>query len=217
MNLLHRYCRRRFAGAGRGCPRPRAVRQQRRGRVRQGAHRVADGNRSVQYAGGRFTITPATAARAAEAESSSPRAPNRARADSSRAQGVAANRTPTRVRAGFRAGVAAVNHNLYSIEDVKLMIESWRHLNPGVSCALKFVATHGVEMVCLGGVNAGANRLHVSDGCGGTGAAKRVDQKHAGVPVAASCRQSTTCSSRRGSAISWRSARTAGSRPVSRP
>ena len=34
-------------------------------------------------------------------------------------------------------------------------------------------------------MNAGANRLHLSDGCGGTGAAKRVDQKHAGVPVAA--------------------------------
>jgi glutamate synthase domain-containing protein 3 len=65
------------------------------------------------------------------------------------------------------------------------MLESWRHLNPSVSCALKYVATHGVEMVALGGVNAGANRLHFSDGCGGTGAAKRVDQKHAGVPVAA--------------------------------
>jgi glutamate synthase domain-containing protein 3 len=37
----------------------------------------------------------------------------------------------------------------------------------------------------MGGVNAGANRLHLSDGCGGTGAAKRVDQKHGGVPVAA--------------------------------
>jgi glutamate synthase domain-containing protein 3 len=47
------------------------------------------------------------------------------------------------------------------------------------------VATSGVEMVALGGVNAGANRLHLSDGCGGTGAAKRVDQKHAGVPVPA--------------------------------
>ena len=78
-----------------------------------------------------------------------------------------------------------MNHNLYSIEDVKLMVESWRHLNPDVRAALKFVATHGVEMACMGGVNAGANRLHISDGCGGTGAAKRVDQKHGGVPVAA--------------------------------
>jgi len=64
-------------------------------------------------------------------------------------------------------------------------VESWRHLNPKVNCALKYVATYGVEMVALGGVNAGANRLHLSDGCGGTGAAKRVDQKHAGVPLIA--------------------------------
>jgi len=63
------------------------------------------------------------------------------------------------------------------------MLESWRHLNPKVNAALKYVATEGVELVCLGGVNAGANRLHLSDGCGGTGAAKRVDQKHSGVPV----------------------------------
>jgi glutamate synthase domain-containing protein 3 len=87
--------------------------------------------------------------------------------------------------AGYELVSPPVNHNLYSIEDVKLMLESWRHLNPDVSCALKLVATHGVELVCLGGVNAGANRLHLSDGCGGTGAAKRVDQKHAGIPVAA--------------------------------
>ena len=53
------------------------------------------------------------------------------------------------------------------------------------ACALKFVATTGVEMVAVGGVNAGANRIHISDGCGGTGAAKRVDQKHAGLPVVA--------------------------------
>src|SRR4029453_279099 len=86
---------------------------------------------------------------------------------------------------GYELVSPPVNHNLYSIEDVKLMLESWRHLNPDVSCALKYVATHGVEMVCVGGVNAGANRLHLSDGCGGTGAAKRVDQKHAGAPVVA--------------------------------
>ena len=86
---------------------------------------------------------------------------------------------------GFELVSPPINHNLYSIEDVKLMLESWRHLNPEVNCALKYVATYGIEMVALGGVNAGANRLHISDGCGGTGAAKRVDQKHSGVPVAA--------------------------------
>ena len=86
---------------------------------------------------------------------------------------------------GFELVSPPINHNLYSIEDVKLLLESWRFLNPSVNCALKFVATTGVEMVAVGGVNAGANRIHISDGCGGTGAAKRVDQKHAGLPVVA--------------------------------
>jgi hypothetical protein len=44
---------------------------------------------------------------------------------------------------GYELVSPPVNHNLYSIEDVKLMLESWRHLNPDVSCALKYVATHG--------------------------------------------------------------------------
>ena len=42
---------------------------------------------------------------------------------------------------GYELVSPPVNHNLYSIEDVKLMLESWRHLNPAVNCALKYVAT----------------------------------------------------------------------------
>ena len=56
---------------------------------------------------------------------------------------------------GYELVSPPVNHNLYSIEDVKLMVESWRHLNPDVRAALKFVATHGVEMACMGGVDFG--------------------------------------------------------------
>ena len=148
--------------------------------------RRADGNRSIQYAGGRFTITPATAANAAEVEVKFAQGAKPGKGGQLPGKKVTALVAQRRgCEPGFELVSPPVNHNLYSIEDVKLMVESWRTLNPKVNCALKYVATHGIEAVVVGGVNAGANRLHVSDGCGGTGAAKRVDQKHAGVPVAA--------------------------------
>ncbi|MFZ4507253.1 MAG: glutamate synthase-related protein [Fimbriimonas sp.] len=143
-----------------------------------------DANLSVQYAGGRFTITPMTAARALEAEVKFAQGAKPGKGGQLPGKKVSVRVARQRgCEPGFELVSPPINHNLYSIEDVKLMVESWRHLNPDVNCALKYVATYGVEMVVLGGVNAGANRLHISDGCGGTGAAKRVDQKHAGVPV----------------------------------
>ena len=146
----------------------------------------ADGNRSIQYAGARFTVTPMTAARAAEAEVKFAQGAKPGKGGQLPGKKVSPRIAQQRgCEPGYELVSPPVNHNLYSIEDVKLMVESWRHLNPDVRAALKFVATHGVEMACMGGVNAGANRLHLSDGCGGTGAAKRVDQKHGGVPVAA--------------------------------
>lgn len=151
-------------------------------------HRIGkrDGNRSIQYAGGRFTITPATAASAPEAEVKFAQGAKPGKGGQLPGKKVAplvANRRGC--EPGYELVSPPINHNLYSIEDVKLMLESWRTLNPDVNCSLKYVATYGIEMVAVGGANAGANRLHISDGCGGTGAAKRVDQKHAGVPAAA--------------------------------
>ncbi len=147
---------------------------------------TADFNRSVQYAGGRFTITPMTAASADEAEVKFAQGAKPGKGGQLPGKKVSEKVARQRgCEPGYELVSPPINHNLYSIEDVKLMLESWRTLNPSVNCALKYVATTGVEMVALGGVNAGANRIHISDGCGGTGAAKRVDQKHAGVPLAA--------------------------------
>jgi glutamate synthase domain-containing protein 2/glutamate synthase domain-containing protein 1/glutamate synthase domain-containing protein 3 len=146
----------------------------------------SEGNRSVQYAGGRFTITPQTAASAAEAEVKFAQGAKPGKGGQLPGKKVTPLVAQRRgCEPGFELVSPPINHNLYSIEDVKLMIESWRTLNPDVNCSLKYVATHGIEAVAVGGANAGANRLHISDGCGGTGAAKRVDQKHAGIPVAA--------------------------------
>ncbi len=182
LNVLHRWCRIQgvslpsgmgpFANSGEG-----GFDKERIG--------TREGNPSVQYSGGRFTITPMTASRAKEAEVKFAQGAKPGKGGQLPGKKVSVEVAKRRgCEPGYELVSPPINHNLYSIEDVKLMVESWRHLNPKVNCALKYVATHGVEMVAMGGVNAGANRLHISDGCGGTGAAKRVDQKHAGVPVA---------------------------------
>ncbi len=187
MNTLYRLCRFKFAQAG--IPIPSGIgpiANTGEGGFDKSRIGKADGNRSVQYAGGRFTITPMTAARADEAEVKFAQGAKPGKGGQLPGKKVSVKVAHQRgCEPGFELVSPPINHNLYSIEDVKLLIESWRHLNPKVNCALKYVATYGIEMVCMGGVNAGANRLHISDGCGGTGAAKRVDQKHAGVPVVA--------------------------------
>lgn len=187
MNTLYRYCRIKFVQAGEPIPGGIGpVANTGEGGFDKKRIGKRDGNRSVQYAGGRFTITPMTAACADEAEVKFAQGAKPGKGGQLPGKKVSVKVAHQRgCEPGHELVSPPINHNLYSIEDVKLMIESWRHLNPKVNCALKYVATYGIEMVCVGGVNAGANRLHISDGCGGTGAAKRVDQKHAGVPVVA--------------------------------
>lgn len=187
MNLAWRWCRRRFHRSA--TPLPAGLgpfANSGEGGFDKSRLGHADGNRSIQYAGGRFTVTPEVAARAAEAEVKFAQGAKPGKGGQLPGRKVDARIAAQRgCEPGYELISPPVNHNLYSIEDVKLMLESWRLLNPEVSCALKLTATHGVEMAALGGVNAGANRIHLSDGGGGTGAAKRVDQKHAGVPAAA--------------------------------
>jgi glutamate synthase (ferredoxin) len=187
MNLLNRYCR--FSALHSGATLPGGLGPfANSGEGGFSKERIGkrDGNTSVQYAGGRFTITPMTAARALEAEIKFAQGAKPGKGGQLPGKKVTEKVAKQRgCEPGYELVSPPINHNLYSIEDVKLMLESWRHLNPAVNCSLKYVATYGVEMVAIGGVNAGANRLHLSDGCGGTGAAKRVDQKHAGVPTVA--------------------------------
>jgi glutamate synthase domain-containing protein 2 len=69
MNVLHRYCRMKFGRTGRPLPEGIGpVANSGEGGFDKARVGTRDGNRSVQYAGARFTITPMTAARAAEAE-----------------------------------------------------------------------------------------------------------------------------------------------------
>lgn len=187
MNVLNRYCRMRFRELGMSVPAGMGpFANSGEGGFDKTRIGKSDGNTSIQYAGGRFTVTPMTAAMAKEAEVKFAQGAKPGKGGQLPGKKVTAEVARRRgCEPGYELVSPPINHNLYSIEDVKLMLESWRHLNPNVNCSLKYVATYGVEMVAIGGVNAGANRLHVSDGCGGTGAAKRVDQKHAGAPLAA--------------------------------
>jgi glutamate synthase domain-containing protein 2/glutamate synthase domain-containing protein 3 len=187
MNILRRACLIAFAQKGAKIPPGIGpIANSGEGGFEKSRMTTRDGNGSVQYAGGRFTITPATAALAREAEVKFAQGAKPGKGGQLPGKKVGRKVAHQRgCEPGYELVSPPINHNLYSIEDVKLMVESWRHLNPQVNCALKYVATHGVEMVALGGVHAGANRLHFSDGGGGTGAAKRVDQKHAGIPLVA--------------------------------
>ncbi len=187
LNTVYRYCRIKFVQAGKPIPGGIGpVANSGEGGFEKDRIGKKDGNRSIQYAGGRFTITPMTASCADEVEVKFAQGAKPGKGGQLPGKKVTAKVARQRgCEPGYELVSPPINHNLYSIEDVKLMIESWRHLNPKVNCALKYVATYGIEMVCVGGVNAGANRLHISDGCGGTGAAKRVDQKSAGAPVVA--------------------------------
>lgn len=186
LNVLRRYCRIRAKQLGLTLGSPNGpLANSGEGGFSPERMRMRDGNRSVQYAGGRFTITPFTAATAEEAEIKFAQGAKPGKGG--QLPGKKVSRLVAQRRGcepGYELVSPPVNHNMYSIEDVKLMLEAWRQLNPNVNASVKFVATYGIEPVVMGGVNAGANRLHISDGCGGTGAAKRVDQKHAGVPVA---------------------------------
>ena len=66
-----------------------------------------DGNRSVQYAGARFTITPMTAARAAEAEVKFAQGAKPGKGGQLPGQeGLGPHRAPARLRARLRAGLA---------------------------------------------------------------------------------------------------------------
>ena len=135
MNVLYRFCRMRFRRAGRPLPEGIGpVANSGEGGFDKERIGRRDGNRSVQYAGARFTITPMTAARAAEAEVKFAQGAKPGKGGQLPGKKVSARIARQRgCEPGYELVSPPVNHNLYSIEDVKLMLESWRHLNPKVN------------------------------------------------------------------------------------
>lgn len=69
-------------------------------------------------------------------------------------------------------------HDLYSIEDLKSLTMAMRSAGKNVS--VKLAATTGVGTIAAGVAKAGAHRISIACGTGGTGAAKHFDQKNVG-------------------------------------
>lgn len=89
---------------------------------------------------------------------------------------VATNRYIT---PGIGAYSPAPHHDIYSIEDLKQLIEDLKQLYPGVRVCVKLVSTVGVGTIAVGVAKAGADMILIS-GEGGTGAAALGSIKHAG-------------------------------------
>ncbi len=74
------------------------------------------------------------------------------------------------------------HHDIYSIEDLAQLIHDLRQVNPSADIAVKLVASAGIGTVAAGVAKAGADRILISGGNGGTGAAPISSTRSAGIP-----------------------------------
>ena len=83
-------------------------------------------------------------------------------------------------------GVALISppphHDIYSIEDIKQLIDDLRMVNPAAEISVKLASERGIGTIAAGVVKAGADRIVISGGDGGTGAAPLTSIRHAGMP-----------------------------------
>ncbi len=73
-------------------------------------------------------------------------------------------------------------HDIYSIEDLKQLINDLKQLHPNGRVSVKLVAGANIGTIAVGVAKAGADSIQVSGGEGGTGAASLSSMKHAGLP-----------------------------------
>jgi len=74
------------------------------------------------------------------------------------------------------------HHDIYSIEDLAQLIHDLRQVNPSAEISVKLVASAGIGTVAAGVAKAGADRILISGGNGGTGAAPISSTRSAGIP-----------------------------------
>jgi glutamate synthase (NADPH/NADH) large chain len=74
------------------------------------------------------------------------------------------------------------HHDIYSIEDLAQLIYDLRSAHPKAIISVKLVASTGIGAIAAGVVKAGADKVVVSCGSGGTGASPLSSIKHAGMP-----------------------------------
>ncbi|SFV75191.1 Glutamate synthase [NADPH] large chain [hydrothermal vent metagenome] len=74
------------------------------------------------------------------------------------------------------------HHDIYSIEDLAQLIFDMKQVNPNARVAVKLVSTVGVGTIAAGVAKAYADKIIISGGDGGTGAAPLTSIKFAGNP-----------------------------------
>lgn len=74
------------------------------------------------------------------------------------------------------------HHDIYSIEDLAQLIFDLKQINPGAKITVKLVSSIGVGTIAAGVAKAYADKIIISGGDGGTGAAPMSSIKHAGNP-----------------------------------
>ena len=74
------------------------------------------------------------------------------------------------------------HHDIYSIEDLAQLIFDCKQVNPAARVAVKLVSTVGVGTIAAGVAKAYADKIIISGGDGGTGAAPLTSLKFAGNP-----------------------------------
>jgi len=74
------------------------------------------------------------------------------------------------------------HHDIYSIEDLAQLIFDLKQVNPRAQIAVKLVSTAGVGTIAAGVAKAYADKIIISGGDGGTGAAPLTSIKFAGNP-----------------------------------
>jgi len=143
-----------------------------------------DANSQVkQVASGRFGVTPAYLAGAAELEikisqGSKP-------GEGGQLPGFKVNRyiaTLRHVMPGTPLISPPPHHDIYSIEDLSQLIYDLKMVNPEARVCVKLVACEGVGTIAAGVAKAYADVIQISGAEGGTGASPLSSIKYAGVP-----------------------------------
>ncbi|MBI3071927.1 MAG: alpha-hydroxy-acid oxidizing protein [Deltaproteobacteria bacterium] len=86
-----------------------------------------------------------------------------------------------------RPGIALISppphHDIYSIEDLALLIDNLKAVNPRARISVKCPATTDLGTIVVGVAKAGADVIAISGFEGGTGAASQSSIEHAGLPL----------------------------------
>lgn len=75
------------------------------------------------------------------------------------------------------------NHDLYSIEDLKELIDELKEANPELLVVVKVPVVPNIGTIAIGIVKAGADVINLSGFDGGTGAARMHALRHVGLPA----------------------------------